>query len=474
VAVLETIRARLEDVLETRADDLHVGGAVVGVAIGDESIALAHGCANLNTGQPFTDDTGFLLGSVTKPIVATALMRLVERGALDLDAPVTRYVPEFTLRDREAAERITVRMLLNHTNGMDATWLNPDGVRGRDANKSYVEALANREVLFEPGTFWTYSNPGFVVAARILEEHTGLPFEHAIERELFGPCGMVDATAVQTQAFLRRTAVGAYYSAETGEVTATPMFTLPESLAGAGSTPIVTVADMLAFGRTHLNGGVAPNGQRVLSQESVEAMQAPSFDLGLPLQFAPVGLAWWLVPVAGTTAPWHAGGSPGGASSFCILPEYDAVIVSFATGGGNTDLDDLLHNAAIEELTGRPVTPPFAFSPVPPDDAVMGEYTACEITVGVERDGDALVLSMTYMPPDEGHARTMTGYGVDLCPRRVTYNSVAPGLYAPAEMEYSALGGFNARLGLLLAPVPEAPGRRAGLHHGVVYIPKAG
>jgi CubicO group peptidase (beta-lactamase class C family) len=473
MATIETIRERLEQVLERRAPELPIGGAVVGVAVGGEEVTLAYGSANLNTGQPFTEDTGFLLGSVTKPVLTTALMRLVERGAVDLDTLVTRYVPEFTLRDADAAERITVRMLLNHTNGIDATWLNPDEVRGRDANKSYVEMLAGRDVLFEPGTYWSYSNPGFVVAGRILEEHSGQPFERAIEHELFEPCGMTDATAVQTQAFLRRTAVGAYANPETGEVTATPMFTLPESLAGAGSTLIVTVADMLAFGRTHLNGGVAPNGRHVVSRESVEAMQRPTFDLGLPLQYAPFGLGWWLMPIAGTTAPWHAGGSPGGASSFCILPEYDAVIVSFATGGGNIHLDDLLHNAAIEELTGRPVTPPFEFSPVPPDDAVVGEYEACEVKVGIERDGDSLVLSSIYVPPDEAHSRTMTGYGVDLRPTRVTYSSVSPGLYAPADMEYSALGGFNSRLSLL-APVPEASGRRAGVHQSIVYLPRIG
>jgi CubicO group peptidase (beta-lactamase class C family) len=69
----------------------------VGIAVGDEERSMAHGTANLNTGQPLTQDTGFLLGSVTKVLTATIVMRLVERGEVDLDAPARRYVPEFAL-----------------------------------------------------------------------------------------------------------------------------------------------------------------------------------------------------------------------------------------------------------------------------------------------------------------------------------------------------------------------------------------
>ena len=209
-STLGPIADRLQAILRDEAPRFAVGGAVVGVAVGDEDVASAYGSANLNTGEPFTDDTGFLLGSVTKILVTTVLLRLVERGQVDLDAPVSRYVPEFALRNREAAEAITVRMLVNHTNGIDADTLWPSGVRGRDASKSYTEMLPDLDVLFEPGTCIHYSNPGFVLAGRVIEECTGLPFEVAVERELFTPAGMDRATLLQTQAFLHQTAVGAF------------------------------------------------------------------------------------------------------------------------------------------------------------------------------------------------------------------------------------------------------------------------
>jgi CubicO group peptidase (beta-lactamase class C family) len=370
---LRSIGDRLRAVLNDRGSKGDVAGAVVGVSIGGEELVLAHGSANLNTHQPFTEDTGFLLGSVTKVLVTTVLLRLVERGLVDLEAPARRYVPEFTLSDRDAAERITVRMLVNHTNGIDADALCPGSVRGRDASRHYTEYLSKLGVLFEPGACVHYSNPGFVLAARVIEEVTGLPFERAMQSELFDPAGMRDATALQTQAFLRRTAIGAYADPETKGLRATHVFTLGEGLAGGGTTLIVSPQDMLAFGRLHLQGGVAPNGSRVLSDELVKEMRTTQFDLGIP-QAPPVGLGWWKFSIAGTTVYHHAGGSPGGVSSFCMIPEHDAIVISFATGPGTGGLNDALHSEVIEALTGRSVLLPLKTEPQPISEGLAGEY----------------------------------------------------------------------------------------------------
>jgi CubicO group peptidase (beta-lactamase class C family) len=478
VGSIRTIGERVQQVLAHRADELLAGGAVVAVDVGGERVAFAHGRANLNTGEPFTADTGFLIGSITKLQTTTMVLRLAERGEVDLDAPATRYVPEFTLRNRDATEQITVRMLLNHTNGIDACWLSPDGVRGRDANRSYVECLAVRDVLFEPGTYIHYSNPGLVLAARVVEERTGLPFERAIAQELYEPCGMPDSTAVQTQAFLRRTAVGSFVKQD-GSVEAVKMFTLPESGAGCGNTPIGTAGDLLTFARMHLNDGVAPNGTRVLSGESVEAMQTVSFAVGSPEVPSPIGLGWWLTPLAGTTVLNHGGGSPGGASLLSVVPEHDAAIASFVSGGtgGPTGggLNDLLHNAVLEELTGRQVTPTFDYEPTPPADDVTGVYAFYEARVTVERDGDRLLVSRQVIPDEDNgvHRHIVYGYtdGVILDPPPVPYVSVAPDRFAPEGLEYTSMGGIACD-GIHIAFRRAGNGRGAGLHQGVAYFPK--
>lgn len=467
----KSLRERLQGVLAAQSAGTRVAGAVVGVAVGDEQVLLAHGSANLNTGQEFTTDTGWLLGSVTKVLTTTLLLRQVESGSIDLDAPVIRYLPEFAVRDADATTQITVRMLVNHTNGIDADSLMPTEVRGRDAARSYIAHLPRLGCVFEPGTGVHYSNPGFVLASRIIEEQTGLPFEHAIQRELFGPCGMNDATALQTQAFLRRTAIGAFPGAEPGALHATNMFTLPESIVGAGATPVVTVADMIAFGRMHLDGGVAPTGQRVISEELATAMQTPTYD-GIP-QAPPIGLGWWMFPIAGTTAPWHGGGSPGGTSSLCIVPEHDAVIVSFVSGPGGTQLNDVLHNTAIEHMTGRQVTPPLELDPTPPKGEVAGDYVSFQNRMTVRVEGDKLVLTRIFEPYDDEHRRFLANYtGSEETTTTVTYTGIAPGQFAVEGSDPQLLSGFYGRMDLL-ATLPSSSGRRAGLHSGLRFTPNA-
>jgi CubicO group peptidase (beta-lactamase class C family) len=468
---LSAIKERLRTVFDEHPSVRNVGGAVVGVSLGGEEVVLAHGSANLNTNQPFTEDTGFLLGSVTKVLTTTALMRLVERGLVDLEAPAKRYVPEFALSDRDAAERITVRMLVNHTNGIDADALCPWAVRGRDASRSYTDYLPKLGVLFEPGACIHYSNPGFVLAARVIEEVTGLPFERAIQSELFGPAGMRDATGLQTQAFLRRTAVGALPDPTTGGLRATPVFTLGEGLAGGGTTLIVSPQDMLAFGRMHLKGGMAPNGVRVLADELVQAMRTTNFDLGIP-ETPPVCLGWWAFPIAGTTAYHHAGGSPGGTSSFCIIPEFDATIISFATGPGTLGLNDALHNAVIEELTGRSVALPFESERQPIPESVAGEYRSFQLRATVEVEGDELLLSNGYEPYDEAHAEFFKDMFTVARFPPVKFRSVAPGHFVTVGLEPEDCSGFLGRGWTRLAILPATANRRMGLHKGLRYTPK--
>lgn len=467
---LRAIGDRLKAVLNDPASTANVAGAVVGVSIGDEEVVLAHGSANLNTNQPFTEDTGFLLGSVTKLLTATALMRLVDRGLVDLDAPAKRYVPEFTLSDKDAADRITVRMLINHTNGIDADALCPWAVRGRDASRSYTDYLPRLGVLFEPGVCVHYSNPGFVVAARVIEELTGLPFERAIQSELFGPAGMRDATAVQTQAFLRRTAIGAYLDPDTKGLKATHVFTLGEGLAGGGATVIVSPQDMLAFGRMHLKGGVAADGSRVLADTLVNDMRTTNFDLGIP-QAPAIGLGWWKYPIAGTTAYHHPGGSPGGVSNFCIIPDYDAAIVSFATGPGTGVLNEALQCAAIEALTGRSIVPPFKIEPQPIPADIAGEYRSFQLRRTLQVKGDELIVESQYEPYDEAHREFFKDmFSAARYPPAV-YRSIAPGQFAPASQQPRHYSGF-ARTSLL-ATLPATANRRMGVHTGFRYTPKA-
>src|SRR3979411_867289 len=167
----------------------HVPGVAIGVLHdGDEDIA-AYGVTNLEHPLPVDADTLFQIASVTKTMTATVIMRLVERGALDLDAPVRRYIPAFRLRDAAAQERATVRHLVTHTGG----WLGDcfaDFGNGDDALERYVTAMAELEQITPLGEIWHYSNSSFALLGRLIEVATGKTYEEATRELLFLPLGM--------------------------------------------------------------------------------------------------------------------------------------------------------------------------------------------------------------------------------------------------------------------------------------------
>jgi CubicO group peptidase (beta-lactamase class C family) len=469
--------ARLEKTLAERIPEwcspVRVPGFVAGVFHKGEQIELAWGTANLNTSSEMTTDTLWLLGSVTNILTTTLLLRYVERGQVDLDQPVTTYLPDFRLSEPGAAERISVRRLVNHTNGIDADTLMPTFDFGPGAVKSYVDTMAQCGTLFAPGESIHYTNPGFSLAARIIEVLSGTTFNQALEDEIFAPIGMERSCTSAAQAILYRTAIGSFPDVETDGARPTEMFMLPVSGAGAGATPIVTVPDIIAFGRTHLDGGVAPNGTRVLAAELVEAMRAQTFDLGTP-NAPPMGLGWWLAPIGGTSALWHGGGSPGGTSSLAVFPEHDLVVASFGNGKGSPLVHDAVVQTVLEDHLGLQVGLPFE-----PAEATIGmeryagTYSSFQFRLHIDPSDDGLTLQPEFVPFDEEHERFLSGYeGGQAAPPKAELVPVRDNLFvlkdAPLEM-YSGMWG---RMGLMSFHGDDGEGRPAFAHMRFRNMPR--
>ena len=127
-----------------------VPGVAAGVWAGGREVYACHGVTSIENPLPVDPDTVFVVGSVTKTFTATAVMRLVAGGKVALDAPVRRYVPEFKLKDEQAAAAITVLNLLNHTAGLD--WrMSAETGEGDDALALYVAKMADSEQIAPPG-----------------------------------------------------------------------------------------------------------------------------------------------------------------------------------------------------------------------------------------------------------------------------------------------------------------------------------
>ncbi|MET9068499.1 serine hydrolase domain-containing protein [Streptosporangium sandarakinum] len=439
---LHTVEARIREQVATYCESGDIPGFVAGVYHAGEQIVVAHGTANLATGAPMREDTGFLFGSVTKVLTTTLVLRQVDHGLLDLDTPVVKYLPEFALTAPGAADKILVRHLISHTNGIDADLFFPDA-RGRDALKTYLTGLASDcGTLFEPGERLSYSNGGMIVAGRLLEVVTGMPFPDLLAREIYAPVGMKDSSTSAEQAILRSTAVGHFLDPETMTAKPTGMFTLPDAWGPAGGTPIGTVADLLAFGRTHLAGGVSPSGTRVLSSESTALMQQVSYDMATP-NTPPMGLGWVLYPFGDTTVLAMSGASPGGVSILCVLPEHDLVFTAFGNNPGAIMLQDQILQWLLSEHLGVRI-PTLITEPEDVDlTPYVGTYRSNQLRVEVGIVDGQLEERTTYEPADESQGRIFTEFagGMTSAPPQ-RYVPIRPGLFAPAGYPLETFDGY--------------------------------
>lgn len=440
---LHTVEAQIRAQAAAYCESNNVPGFVVGVYHAGEQIIVAHGTANIATGAPMLQDTGFLFGSVTKVLTTTLVLQQVDRGLLDLDAPVVKYLPDFALAVPRAADKILVRHLIGHTNGIDADLYFPDA-KGRDALKAYVEGLGtNCGALFEPGEQLSYSNGGMIVAGRVLEAVTGLPFHDLLAREIYAPVGMKDSSTSAEQAILRSTAIGHFLDPETMAPKPTTMFTLPDTWGPAGGTPIGTIADLLAFGRTHLAGGVSPSGTRVLSAESTALMQQVSFDMESP-NTPPIGLGWVLYPFGDTTVLAMSGASPGGVSLLCVLPEHDLVLTAYGNNPGAIMLQDQLLQWLLTQHLGVQI--PKLVTEMEQDvdlTPYVGTYRSNQLRIDVSIVDGQLEELTTYEPADESQERIFTEFagGTTSAPPQ-RYVPIRPGLFAPAGYPLEAFDGY--------------------------------
>ncbi len=163
--------------------------------------AKAYGYRNLDDRVPADADTLYGIGSNTKQFTAAAIMMLRDQGKIDVDAPVSRYLPGIPHGDE-----VKVRNLLTHTGGYAEYTELPDidllGARPA-TNEEIIDSVAARPLGFKPGTKWQYSNTGYVILSRMIERVSGMSYEDFLRRNIFAPLGMTrtrigDETVVET------------------------------------------------------------------------------------------------------------------------------------------------------------------------------------------------------------------------------------------------------------------------------------
>lgn len=374
----------------------------------DGALRLTGSCGvySRTENRALTDEILYGIGSVSKIYTTAAILQLAEQHRLSLDAPVTRYLKEFTMADPRYRQ-ITVRMLLNHSSGLMGSSFT-SAMLFDDTNPyatdTLLQQLSSQRLKADPGAYSVYCNDGFTLAQLVVEAVSGMEFMAYVDAHLLRPAGL-NATYGPDGSFDPALLAKTYHGADPRPL---PRECL--NLAGAGGM-VATAADLAAFGG-------ALTGTDLLRPASLNAMAVPEYARGLwPETDAPdalsYGLGWdsvaWFpfsqngiqaLVKGGDTMYYHAG--------LVVLPEYRMAAAVLSSGGVSTYNEMAASRMLAEALKAQgvpldetvPQMPETVFAPMPAELMKNAGYygsTAAQYQVELTADG-VLTLGLLTLP----------------------------------------------------------------------------
>jgi CubicO group peptidase (beta-lactamase class C family) len=387
----------LSEFVEATATKFGVPGVAVGVWVNGAEIYGCHGVTSVDNPLPVDQNTLYQLGSVTKTYTATAVMRLVADGKIDLTAPVRRYVPELELADAQATAEVTVLNLLNHTAGLDWGIITDTG-EGDDALAGYVAKMAELELVARPGERASYSQAGFNLAGRIVEKVTGQTYEQAVASLVFEPLGMDNTFFATGDVMTRRFAVGHDLDEDGTLSISRPWKGVRGNNPGGGIAS--SVADQLRWARFQMSDGHTETGAVVLPAEELQRMMQPTVALRASTLGDSIGIGWFLRDVDGVRTVGHGGSAYGQFAELLIVPEWDfAVVVASNQGPGGIPCNQAIVRWALENYLGVIDKDP---EPLRYDEAragqVVGGYEIDAMILTIATDEAGLTLGARIKP----------------------------------------------------------------------------
>jgi len=299
-----------------RIKALHIPGLTfVLVQGGDVIYARGYGYANLETAAPMdADSTVVRIGSVSKPFVASAVMQLVERGKLDLHTDINQYLTTFKLGDSNA-EPVTLAELLTHTAGFeDPPYSSNTDPQQMQPLGAYLAGNMPPRT-HPPGQVNIYSNYGYALAALVVEEISGMPFDQYVEKNIFEPLGMTDSRYLLAPPLPENMATGYLYQAG-GQI---PQPVDYDSDYPGGSI-ISTAENMAHFILAHLQDGCY-HGACIMQAATLAEMHRQQAKTPFEGQNVAFGFVEAIFDEARLLG--HSGAIRGFGSSLNLFPEHD-------------------------------------------------------------------------------------------------------------------------------------------------------
>lgn len=339
-------RIRLSHHIEALRAKHNVPGVSVGIYKGGEIFSEGFGVTSVENPLPVSNKTLFQIGSITKTVTATAVMRLAEMGKIELDATVRSYFPDFQVSDEEASEKATIRHLLTHTSG----WLGDffiDTGPGDYAGAKYARRMADLEQMSPLGSRFSYNNAGFYLLGFLITLVTEQPFEEALKELVLEPLQLENCFLRAEDVMVHRFAVG--HRVQDGEATVARPWALPRAVYPAGGL-ICNVDELLKYAAFHMGDGKTPQGERLLETESLTMMQTPQKEVWGHKET--VGLSWFINVEQGTKIVSHGGGTVGQITTLQFIPDHEFAFAILTNAGSGDHVISAARRWILEEYLG--------------------------------------------------------------------------------------------------------------------------
>jgi CubicO group peptidase (beta-lactamase class C family)/D-alanyl-D-alanine dipeptidase len=395
--------------------------------IDDQQIVWAEGfgMADPKTKTPATADTVYRIGSVSKLFTDLAIMQLVERGELNLDAPVTDYLPDFRPKNPFGTP-ITLRQLMSHRSGL----LREPPVgnyfeTSQPTLAATVHSLNGTELVFVPNTHTKYSNAAIAVVGYLLETQNHQPFAQYLKSSVLDPMGLRHSSFEPQPAIMANLAKGEMWTYD-GLTFEAPTFQL--GMAPAGSM-YSTVNDLGHFVSVLLAPGKTENGA-IVKPATLEQMWSPQFPNPGGRVF---GLGFIVRSLDGHRLVGHGGAIYGFATTVDLLPEDKVGVVVVATKDAVNAVTERIGEESLRLVlahrAGKPLEIPPPTNPVPQelgrklagrygtgDDALDLTYLDGHLNLLKLAGGEQLELRKVSQFGDDLIADGVTGFGTEVWP----------------------------------------------------------
>jgi CubicO group peptidase (beta-lactamase class C family) len=419
---------------------------------------------------PVTEQTLFRVGSLTKPIVGTLIMRLVEQGIVDLDTSIRTYLPWLVIgNDELATRRITLRTLLSHTSGLPDTFSLYDERCERALDLFMQERLPSYQLFAPPGKVWWYSSLGIALAGYIAEVVTGQPFAQLLHSLVLEPLQMLQTTFDPTLAATYPHALAHQLDKE-GRLHAVHRVLDNFALRPAGFL-YSNALDIANLALLHLNQGRFYD-RVILSPQSVAEMHRPQVSCYTTTDSA-YCLTFWQDTYKGLRQVRHEGGFGTFGSRLVMVPDQGSAIILLCNHLSPAFNPDKLINRIFDDLFDLPAEEPLPQATTP-DTSLWASYTGnylCQYhgIVSVKPAGDRLVLRMRNQELPLQACNKHTYFALQPESQQVMTVGFVPEAAGPAQ--YIALGGLYGSVGTRLAddyiytPDPQSLQDYAGSYH---------